>query len=393
MSDITSTEGGGKRRILLVDDDPQVRRGYSRLLEMAGYEVQKASGGREAAGLLKIETFDVIVSDLMMPGMDGLQFLRVVREHDLDVPVLLMTASPSIETAARAVEYGALRYLIKPVPSENLREAVDQAVKLHEIARLKREAVSHLGAVEKRLGDRASLEAGFDRALQSLWMAYQPIVNTRERRVIAYEALVRSNEGMLPHPGALFSAAERLGRLNDLGRAIRASIAKTLAEQPVQNDVFINLHTRDLADPTLFARNSVLAPYAQKVVFEITERAALEEIDGAAAKVAELRKLGFRVAIDDLGAGYAGLTSFALLAPEVVKLDMSLIRGVHKEPLKQKLIRSISALCKDLRMLVVSEGVELVAERDMVSELGCEVQQGYLFAKPGKPFPEVTWSP
>jgi EAL domain-containing protein (putative c-di-GMP-specific phosphodiesterase class I) len=92
-----------------------------------------------------------------------------------------------------------------------------------------------------------------------------------------------------------------------------------------------------------------------------------------------------------MGAGYAGLTSFALLEPEVVKLDMSLVRDVHQSPTKQKVIRSMTSLCKELGMLVVAEGVETPAERDMLIELDCDLLQGFLFARPGRPFPEVQW--
>lgn len=92
-----------------------------------------------------------------------------------------------------------------------------------------------------------------------------------------------------------------------------------------------------------------------------------------------------------LGAGYAGLTSFVSLEPELVKLDMSLVRDADKSSTKRKLIRSMATLCRDLGITVVAEGVETVAERDVVMELGCELLQGYLLAKPGKPFPDFTW--
>ena len=101
--------------------------------------------------------------------------------------------------------------------------------------------------------------------------------------------------------------------------------------------------------------------------------------------------MGFRIAVDDLGAGYAGLTSFALLEPEIVKLDMTLVRDIHESATKQKLVKSMAALCKDMGMVVVAEGVETTAERDVLAGLGCDLMQGYLFAKPGKPFPEVMW--
>ena len=100
-----------------------------------------------------------------------------------------------------------------------------------------------------------------------------------------------------------------------------------------------------------------------------------------------LRKFGYRIAIDDLGAGYAGLTSFAQLEPEVVKVDMSLVRGIDSSPVKQKLVRSIIALCTELGIQLVAEGIETPAERDTLVGLGGDLCQGYLFAKPGRGFP------
>lgn len=134
-----------------------------------------------------------------------------------------------------------------------------------------------------------------------------------------------------------------------------------------------------------------LSAIASRVVLEITERASLDEVKDARARIADLREIGFMIAIDDLGAGYAGLTSFATLQPEIVKLDMSLIRGVDRDSTRQKLVRSMTALCKDLGMTVVAEGVETTAERDTLTELGCDLLQGYLFARPGRPFPDVAW--
>jgi EAL domain-containing protein (putative c-di-GMP-specific phosphodiesterase class I) len=101
--------------------------------------------------------------------------------------------------------------------------------------------------------------------------------------------------------------------------------------------------------------------------------------------------MGFRLAIDDLGAGYAGLTSFATLEPEFVKLDMSLIRDIDSSPMKKTLVRSMTSLCEELGMMVVAEGVETPAERDVLVSIGCHFLQGYLLAKPGNAFPAPTW--
>jgi EAL domain-containing protein (putative c-di-GMP-specific phosphodiesterase class I) len=151
--------------------------------------------------------------------------------------------------------------------------------------------------------------------------------------------------------------------------------------------LFVNLHTHDLLDEDLFLETGPLARVASRVVLEITERASLHHIADVRARIGRLRESGFRIAVDDLGAGYAGLTSFAHLEPEVVKLDMSLVRDVHAQPTKQTLVRTMISMCRELGMKVVAEGVETPEERDAIVETGCDLMQGYLFAKPGPAFP------
>jgi EAL domain-containing protein (putative c-di-GMP-specific phosphodiesterase class I) len=378
-------------RVLIADDEPMLLRGFGRVLTRAGYEVICVSDGQQAAELLNQVDFDAIVSDISMPGMSGIQLLRAARERDLDVPVLLVTGAPAVETAVAALEYGAFQYLTKPVDSKQFEAAIEKAVQLHRMALMKREALALLGTSSAMAGDRAGLEASFDRALDTLWMAYQPIVRASDRSLFGYEALLRSREPSLPHPGAILDAAERLDRLQQLGRTIRNCASEPIAANPDTGLLFVNLHTRDLLDSTLTSPDSPLSRIASRVVLEITERASLEEIKDTPFHVARLREMGFQIAIDDLGAGYAGLTSFALLEPEIVKLDMTLVRDVHKQKTKQKLIRSMAALCKDMGMMVVGEGVESVEERDALVELGCDLLQGYLFAKPAPPFPPYAW--
>jgi EAL domain-containing protein (putative c-di-GMP-specific phosphodiesterase class I) len=108
--------------------------------------------------------------------------------------------------------------------------------------------------------------------------------------------------------------------------------------------------------------------------------------------VARLRRMGYRLAIDDLGAGYAGLTSFTQIEPDVVKFDMSLVRDIEASPLKRRLVRSMTALFTEMDIDVVAEGVETAAERNTLISVGCELLQGYLFAKPAMGFPEARLS-
>ncbi len=206
------------------------------------------------------------------------------------------------------------------------------------MARVKREYVEEYGSSTFRVGDLAGISATLERALASLWVAYQPIVQAGDGTVFAHEALMRSEEPDLPNPQAVLKAAERVDRLQDLGGTMRRLTALDLAATE-QSVFFVNLHPEDLVDEALYQHGSQLTRFAHRVVLEITERASLEHIGNVRDRVARLRALGFRIALDDLGAGYAGLTSFTQLEPEFVKLDMELIRGIHQNDMKRKIVR------------------------------------------------------
>ncbi len=301
-----------------------------------------------------------------------------------------MTGAPSLDTAMEAVSLGAMHYLTKPLNNAQLVKMVDRAYMLHRLTKVRRDAARLLGENPGEAGDRAGLSAGLDRALETLWMAFQPIVDARAGRVFGYEALLRSHEPSLPHPGAILQAAERLDRLHDLGRRVRTLSAEAFAAAPADVLMFVNLHTYDLLDTDLYDAAAPLSSLAERVVLEVTERASLDHVPDIAARVAQLRKKGFRIAIDDLGAGYAGLSSFVALEPEFVKLDMSLIRDVHRSAIRQRVVGSLTGMCNDLGMRVIAEGIETSDERDAVRALRCELLQGYHFARPGRPFPMAT---
>jgi EAL domain-containing protein (putative c-di-GMP-specific phosphodiesterase class I) len=375
--------------VLVVDDEPALLRSTTRLLERRGYRVVACATGQEALERLGLETFNVMVSDVRMPGTSGLGLLRAVRDRDLDIPVVLVTGDPDVTSAAAAIEYGAFQYLIKPVGNDRLEEVVERAATAGRLARLKREYLDKFGSGVFPVGDRAGIDATLDRALASLWMAFQPIVRV-DGSVIAQEALMRSEEPALPHPGAVLEAAERAGRLHDVGRRVRTSVGDVIGSAPDSWSFFVNLHPRDLLDPTLYLADAPLSRASERVVLEITERASLDGMPDVQDRIAKLRALGFRIALDDLGAGYAGLTSFALLEPEFVKLDMSIVRDVHQTATKQKIIGAMVRLCHDMGKQIIAEGVESREERDALVELDCDLLQGYFFAKPGKPFPLPT---
>lgn len=380
-----------KGRVLIIDDDATIRTTYRRVLRNFGYDINTAADGQEAIEQLGSSVFDVVLCDIAMPGINGLGLLRAVRDRDLDVPVILMTGEPNMESAVEAVEYGALQYLIKPIDLPKLKEAMQRAVSLNRMARLKREALLLIGNVGKTLSDRASLETRIEKAIDRLWVAFQPIVLWPNQSVFAYEALVRTSEPSLARPEDLIDAVERLGRISELGRSIRAAITRATREAPGQPTLFVNLHAADFEDPDLFKAEAPLSAIASRVVLEITERAPLMDVKSLHTKIGRLREMGFKVAIDDLGAGYAGLSAFSQLEPDFVKLDMSLIRGVDTSGSRRSVVRAMVQLCNELGARVISEGVETTAERDTLSREGCELLQGFLFAKPERAYPHPKW--
>jgi EAL domain-containing protein (putative c-di-GMP-specific phosphodiesterase class I) len=229
---------------------------------------------------------------------------------------------------------------------------------------------------------RAALDASFTRALTSLWIAFQPIVRSLDQSVFGYEALLRSHDPFFEHPRALLEVAERLGQLHKLGRTVRERIVEAALHAGDEHVLFVNVHPADLMDPALSDPAAPLSRIAHRVVLEVTERASLDDVSDIHAKMRALRDIGFRIAVDDLGSGYAGLASLAQLEPDIVKLDMSLVRDIDQSSIKRKLVRSMATLCQDMSLLTVAEGVETRAECETLIELGCDLLQGYRFARP-----------
>lgn len=370
-------------RVLVVDDEPVVADAHARALRGSVAAVLIETDAERALARLQSEPFDVVVCDIQMPGLSGTELLRAVRELDLDLPVIFVTGAATVESAAAAVELGAFRYLAKPVTPAQLRASVAEAGRLRALAKAR---------TGGEAGARAALESALRGAMTELYMVYQPIVAAETRVAMGHEALMRSRHPALRGPSEVLDAAEKLGSLHTLGRHIRSLVATDLAVSATTATIFVNLHSADLADPDLFDPTAPLSRFARQVVLEVTERASLEGIADLDDRREQLRELGYRVAVDDLGAGYAGLSYFARIKPELVKIDMSLVRDIDVDPVRQKVVLSLVSLSLGLGMEVVAEGVETAAERDTVVRLGCTFLQGYALARPGAPFPESVWS-
>lgn len=231
--------------------------------------------------------------------------------------------------------------------------------------------------------DLGLLERQLDAVMAGLTSHFQPIVTAVERTRVGYEALMRSSDRSLPHAGAILDAAERLERVTTLGRVNRAIVAEIIAAAPRERGLFfVNLHLQDLFDRSLVSPFSPLSKVADRVVLEITERSSFEPTMDVRYRVTELRELGFRIAIDDLGGGHARMGHLGLDDTNFVKLDMSLVRDIDRHPVKQRLVRSVVQVCRDQGIVVVGEGVETDAEAEVCRQIGFDLLQGYLTGRP-----------
>jgi len=374
-------------RVLLVEDDRPVAAITARVLRLGGLDVAVAHTLAAARGALAGGDFDAILSDVELPDGNGLDLLRDLRGANAVTPVVLITGSPSVDVAATAMGLRASNYVQKPVHPDELVRVMTAAIGEGRLERLRGRLLAARYGGDEFVSDVAGTERRFDAALAGLRVVFQPIVRSRDGTTFGYEALARCDESSLASPLRLLAAAEVLSRVQDVGRAVRARVAATLAQDGERVDaVFVNLHPSEFRGDVLARDGDPLLPLARRVVLEVTERAALER--GATLDEARraARACGYRLAVDDLGEGYAGLATLAALEPDFAKIDMSLVRGVDRAPLKQDIIAAIVHMARKSGIVLVAEGVETAAEQATLTRLEVDLLQGYHLGRPG-PYP------
>ncbi len=216
---------------------------------------------------------------------------------------------------------------------------------------------------------------------------FHPIVKIADRCVVGHEALTRPI-GMTGFDSVeeLFAFAESTDLLTDFERLCRATSIRAAKTIPNRGLLFLNASARAALDPE-WANGSVdallqgsgISP--RDVVVEITERLAVVRDDAFAATLRTFKERGFRVAIDDMGAGYASLQTLASIEPEFLKFDVSLVRGIDKSSIKRSLLESLRSLGDKIHARVIAEGIEREEERATLISLGVELGQGFLFHK------------
>lgn len=370
-------------RVLVVDDDCSVRTALRVTLQCHGYEVEEAESGVEALHKSRDETYDVAVVDHLLPASSGLDILSYLRESQPRCVRILMSGALDLPLVMSAVNRGeAFRVLAKPFVRGSVLTMLKEAI----AARSRSEKLS-IGANRKEFeSERQCLED----CLNGDWLtlALQPIVGAGDEALFGYEALLRSRHASLDSPLGIVTAAETHHRLNGLADMVVSHAAAWLERIPAGQTLFINMHPEDLADePAIRRRFSVLAPSAHRIVLEITERSHAAHLSDWRGSLEFLASAGFRIAVDDLGCGYNSLSMLAELQPAFLKVDMSMVRNIHRESRKQRLVDLLARFAKATNSQIIVEGIETPDEAEVVKRIGVDLLQGYLF---GRPSPGLT---
>jgi len=215
-------------------------------------------------------------------------------------------------------------------------------------------------------------------------MAFQPIVDLQQREIIAHEALVRTGEGG--------SAGEVFARIDETNRyafdqTCRRVAIREACELGLETRLSINFLPNAVYEPanciqaTLAAARKYGLPL-ERIMLEVTESEQVGDHGHLKAIIDDYRGRGFLTAIDDFGAGYSGLNLLAEWQPDFIKLDMQLTRDIDSEPVRRRIVEGIVNLSGDLGITPIAEGVETLAELEILSGLGLRFFQGYLFARP-----------
>jgi EAL domain-containing protein (putative c-di-GMP-specific phosphodiesterase class I) len=380
--------------VLVVDDEPANVALLERLLGLAGVrEIYTALDPRSAIALYDGAPCDLVLLDLHMPGMDGVAVLEELRSRPSDdfVPVIVLTADATSEARARALAAGANDFLTKPfdrvevlLRARNLlhTRSLHRRVQAHN-AELRAELDRQRAAEERSRADRAAKHGRVAGVLRgdALRVVFQPIARLATGDGVGYEALARFTGEPRRGPAAWFAEAAQVGLGQDLELAAARAALEHLAEIPPHRFMSINVSPTTTSSAQLAA---LLERHgADRVVLEITEHDVVDDYGSLHRALAPLRARGIRLAVDDAGAGFASLQHILELAPEMIKLDMALVRGIDGDPVKRALASALVAFGDEIGSVIIAEGIETPGELRVLADLGIPCGQGFLIARPG----------
>jgi EAL domain-containing protein (putative c-di-GMP-specific phosphodiesterase class I) len=223
---------------------------------------------------------------------------------------------------------------------------------------------------------------------KSINLLAQPIIDVSTNETRALEMLTRGPKGtLLEFPLQLFSIARQTGLLYDLEMVVFEKALQQIKTSKCHHDIFINFTpitlgnmriTRDIKK--MMQKYKGIAP--KQIVFEVTERDSIEELKDFNYNIKVLRLMGFRIAVDDTGSGYASLNTISEIMPDIIKIDRSVIENIDKNTLKESMLKGLLMVAKEAGSLVVAEGIENADEASVLTRNNVDLAQGYFYARP-----------
>lgn len=235
-----------------------------------------------------------------------------------------------------------------------------------------------------------SLGDAFMKVLENLEIStlFQPIISLKDGQILGFEALSRGpKNSALESPAVLFDVARVYGKLWELEFLCRIKALENAAKSSRKFNIFINVDPHIINDEKFkkgftkeFLKKFDIDP--QNVVFEITEKNSVADISSFKKLMDNYRVQGYKIAIDDAGAGYSGLKLITDINPDFIKLDMDLIRDIDKDGVKYALIKTLYEFCLVTNIKVIAEGIETENEMNALIDIGIDYGQGYLIQRP-----------
>ena len=220
---------------------------------------------------------------------------------------------------------------------------------------------------------------------------FQPIIDVTDNSIYGYELLIRGlkKDGTIMPPIEMFDLAGESGLTFNLDRQARETAIISAARENITERLFINFLPSVIYDPNLCLKTTIdlIEKYnfhPHNITFEVVESEEIQDIDHLIRILDFYRERGFRIALDDLGSGYSSLNNLSKLYPDYVKIDMGIIRNIHKDKLRQAIFEALVEMAKKSYICVLAEGVETKEELDFVVSRGANLVQGYYFCKPSK---------
>ena len=382
--------GSGPISVLIADDEPALRGALADLLAHEDDVVLIGTAGDadEAIAIASDSRPDVALVDVAMPAGGGPRAAREIARCSPDTRVIALSAFEDRPTVLEMLRAGAVGYLVKGTTGDEIVGSIQKV--MAGGASLSAEVISGIVAeLSKQLrredGERDRLDARrgeIERfvAGEGVSMVFQPIVELATETVVGVEALARFSTPPPRPPNEWFAEAVSLALGVQLELTTLRQALRSLPKIPPGVYLAVNCSHRAATSAEL---SVLLAPHAGRLVIEITEHEAVEDYDALVESLAPLRARGTRVAIDDAGAGFASLRHALRIAPDIVKLDMSLTRGIESDRAKRALAAAMVSFATEMDFSLVAEGIETAEELATLRALGVSFGQGFYLEEPG----------